>query len=234
MHTHRLRAAAGLSSEGLTFVGGRAILAAATASPSFALTSLTGGAATEPAAGDVVIACVAFKNATNRDITCVTSGYTELADAYSNSQQDGQLGVFYKVLVSAETSVTFNIQTTAISSFATHVWRNVNATPLDTTTTVSTMTGIPDAPSITTVTNDAVVIAVGAEAGGNPPLDLATPTVPSGMENFFQVNDDDQIAIGIASIARPTAGAYNPPAFGGFNSDANLGACAATIALRSV
>ena len=53
---------------GLEFVGGKAETISATRTPSFSLTNLTGGLASAPAAGDTVIACVAFINSTDRNL----------------------------------------------------------------------------------------------------------------------------------------------------------------------
>jgi hypothetical protein len=183
-----------------------------------------------------VIACVAFRDSTNRNISCTTSGYTEIADLFSNSNSnEAQLGVYYKVLSTAETSVGFGLGVAAEqASFAVHVWRGQNATPIDATTTTATGIGTtsrPDPPSITTATNGAVVVAVAAQAA-NTANSLTTPTVSSGMENFFQSAVLNRIGIAIESIARPTAGAYNPAAFGGFSTSAENGWCAATIAIR--
>lgn len=218
----------------LEFVGGTAVSSStSTATPSFSLTSLTGGLASAPSIGDIVIACIAFKDTADRNIQCTTSGYTEVADLFANSSNDSHLGVYRKVLTEADTSVAFQLEVARTSRFAVHVWRNINPTPLDATTTVvaSNSSGVPNAPSITTVTDNAIVIAVGAAAGASGST-LSNLTVPSGMENFFQVTASTNSCIGIASIARPSAGAYNPPAFGGGNNQSINSFCAVTLALR--
>lgn len=230
-------AAATAGVAGLQFVGGSSTTpATGTANVSFSLTGLTGGLASAPAAGDLVIACVAFRDGTNRNISCTTSGYTEIADLFSDTKDnEAQLGVYYKVLSTAETSVGFNIGVVAAyASFAVHVWRGQNATPIDATTTTAIGDGgtsRPDPPSITTATDEAVVVAVAAQAAITD-TPLTTPTVSSGMENFFQSAVITNIGIAIESIARPTAGAYNPAAFGGFSTSSSNGWCAATIAIR--
>jgi hypothetical protein len=220
---------------GIRFVGGATALNSGQ-TPTFNLTSLSGGLSTAPVTGDIVIACIAFNFPQDRNIQCTTSGYTEIADLYADSSNDSQLGVYFKVLTSDETSVAFDIGTTfAASSFAVHVWRGVDSTtPLDATTTTATGTssGRPDAPAITTVTSNAVVIAVGANAGSTFSQALSSLTVPSGMENFYQSTVSSNRGIGIASTYRPTAGAYDPPAFGGGSSSSSNSFCAATLALR--
>jgi hypothetical protein len=235
MLTSRLKGASSAPAPaGLVFVGGFADINSSTQTPSNTLTSLTGGIASAPASGDIVIACISMRNGTDRNIQCTTSGYTELADIFSPDVASCQLGVYFKVLSTAETSVAFDLGVNDLSQFCCHVWRNVNnSTPIDATTTTAELpnTGVPDAPSITTVTNNAVVIAVGSgNSSDNNPADPYT--VPSGMENFFQALDVPENGIAIASIYRPTAGAYNPPAFGGGIVFSNFAAAAATIALR--
>ncbi len=230
-HPHGLRAAAGAGGDGaLTFVGGRATSSTATQTPSYGLTGLTGGLASSPSAGDIVIACVQIVSGADRDLQCTTSGYTEVADLFSDGTDEVQLAVYYKVLSAADTTVAFDLGGSISSRFCTHVWRGINTTPLDATTTTainSSSTAQPDPPSITTVTNNAVVIAVGACTSVNT---LSNAVAPSGMGNLYQ-NRGTNDAIMIASIARPTAGAYNPAQFTGLSTgDGEY--CAATLALR--
>jgi len=221
----------------LEFVGGVALNSSATQTPSYSLTGLSGGLDSAPSVGDIVIACIAFTNRINRDIQCTTSGYNKVVDLYVNNDLDCQLGVFYKILSAADTSVQFNLGTSTPSLFTVHVWRNPNTgTPLDVTPTTATAfnTGVPNAPSITTVTDNTIVIAVGAGAGNTDSPMEVNPTAPSGMGNFYQTLTSAAGAIAIASISRETAGAYDPPVFGGFTGDADneKSSCAVTIALR--
>jgi hypothetical protein len=219
---------------GLQFVGGVGLSSTATQTPSFSLTSLTGGLASAPAAGDIVVVSVSFQDATDRNIQCTTTGYTEVADlfqAQTNSfNAPIQLGAYYKVLSTAETSVAFNLGVSAASTFVCQVWRRINATPLDATTTTAVGVGaLPDAPAITTVTNGAVVIAIGSSGV----IAQVAPTAPTGMGNLFSAAvGGNQIAI--ASEVRPAAGTYDPATFGGFNGGgpSSWNFCAATIALR--
>jgi hypothetical protein len=217
------------SPAGLQFVGGAGLSSTATQTPSFSLTSLTGGLASSPAAGDIVVVSVAMNDGTDRNIQCTTTGYTEVADLFqqltSGQNSPIQLAAYYKVLSTAETSVAFNLGVSISSTFVCQVWRRINATPLDATTTTAVLGGVgagtPDAPSITTVTNNAVVIAVGAGS-------VTGISAPSGMTDFFSSG-----AHAISSVLRPTAGAYDPPAFGG-TPPSNSTWCAATLALRPV
>jgi hypothetical protein len=223
---------------GITLVGIN-FIETTTNPTTIALTGLTGGLASSAIAGDLVFVINAVKGGTNATFTVSTSGYTQLVDLYANSTEDSNMGVFYKRLTTAETSVTIsNSQDWARNVVAVIVWRNVNSTtPFDATRTTATFTntGRPDPPSITTVTNNAVVFVLGMAAGAlfSPLSDL---TAPSGMSNFYEiltgVNTNNQAAFGMASILRATAGAYNPPTFGGGSTSSSASAIAVTIALR--
>jgi hypothetical protein len=231
---HKLLGATAAGPAGIQFVGGRAAVSStSTATPTFDLTGLSGGIASAPSAGDIVIACISLKSGTDRDIQCTTSGFIELADLYANGTNDSQLGVFYKVLSTAETTVSFSFVLSTTSYFAVHVWRGQNATPLDATrtTTTNTTSGRPNAPAITTVTPGAVVIAVGAAAGASA-TPLSNLTAPTDMVNFFQSTEADTASVGIASALRPTAGAFDPPTFGGGSTNTANSSCAVTLALR--
>jgi len=223
---------------GLKFVGGVGLTSSATQTPSFSLTGLSGGLASAPAIGDIVVVAVSFTDSTDRNIQCTTSGYTEVADLFrvDVSNATGQLGVYYKVLSAADTSVAFDIGVSVPSYFTCHVWREINATPLDATTTTANGRSptATNAPPITTTTNKAVVIAVGG-GGGSASFPLGTPTAPSEMINFFSAFDVNNGSVAIASRFVPLAGAYDPPAFGGMTDGATanrLGWSAATLALR--
>lgn len=225
---------AGTGSPNLQFVGGRSALSTS-ATPSFLLTGLSGGVASAPAAGDIVIACVAFRLSGDENIECTTSGYTEVADLYiSDIEGRTHLGVYYKVLSAPDTSVAFRVDGITVDcTFATHVWRGVGASPLDvpSTTAVSGDSGRPNAPAITAIRSDVVVIAVGAATGGAG-AKISALTVPSGMGNFFTQREGEDAAIGIASASPLTPSTYNPEPFGGGTLDVDASWAAVTLALR--
>lgn len=93
------------------------------------LNTLTGGIATAPAAGDLIVFCYAISSATQFTFT-TPSGYTLLSQVYSNDTYDSNLAVYYKVAAAGETSValTASGSTTAGMAFIAQVWRNVNTT----------------------------------------------------------------------------------------------------------
>lgn len=190
------------------------------------------------AQNDVVYAAYGVIDNTNTDRNCatVTSGYTELADLFANDTNDTNLGVYRKVQGgSPDSTVVFSgvgIATWGIWG-AVEVLIDVDTTtPEDATTTTATGTnsGTPDPPSITTVTNNAWVVAIGA-SGENAPG--APVTVPTNYTNL----EDDWSAAGYGRIMMATrliagAGAENPGTFGGIGASGNYSWCAATVAVR--
>lgn len=206
-------------------------------STSISLNSLTGGIGTAAQAGDLVILACAVGDISQN--TPAASGYTSIANVYANNTtavfSDTSLGVRRKLLTAADTSVTVS-WTAATFRWAAvaYVLRNVNSTtPLDATatTSLSTTIGQPDAPSITTVTSNALVLAIGAANGATPPY-LASLTAPSGMANLVsRLGYNGSTAIAIASVKQSAAGAYNPNVFGG-GSASGTSAAAVTLAIR--
>ena len=223
----------------LTYVGGLTNAGIGTTSTidAFDLTSLS------PAIGDIVIASFATSASYTGDLTFRIQDdnvlYTELANLFSNDSEDTVLQVGYKVLSSlAAGDIEITIQggtdsTRAAWAAAVHVWRGADtSTPIDVTTQTATFTntGIPNPPAITPVTDNAVVIAVGA-AGHNGGTDTFTS---SDLSNFLTVagNDTDDVSIGMGSFAW-TSGAVDPAAFGWTQSDSgSFSAAAVTLAIR--
>lgn len=231
---HRFLQASAAAPDGLQFVGGAAFNNSATATPSCSLTGLSGGLASAPAIDDFAIAVIACNYGADIDVTCTTSGWTELREMYSNDSNDINFGIYYKRLTTAETSVAFTLSGISMASqFAVHVWRGVNITPLDGSTNgaAGANSGVPNPGSISTVTDGAVVIAIGG-AASEVAYPLSDLTVPSGMENFFQANTSSSSALGIASAVVPTAGAYDPAPFGGGNTSIRSSWATVTFSLR--
>jgi hypothetical protein len=195
-------------------------------SGSLSLTSLTGGLASAPAEDDIVIV-VLSGNATS-DVDISVSGYTEIADLYANASIiDTQLGVYYKIMGgSPDTSVT--IPSLTGLRCVVQVWRGIDTTtPQDTTRTTATKTNssVPDPPSITTISNDAlVVIASGAGAPG-------PYTEPSGYSNVSKVGGSSSNAL-VASKIKATPGSENPGVWSGADDESFLSCASVTMAFR--
>jgi hypothetical protein len=221
----------------LTYVGGKTLArAGSTTTQSLSLTDLTGGTSSAPAAGDIVFIAVATGSTALR--SQAVSGYTQIASLYEDTAVNVNLWVGYKVMGSTpDTTVTIPASgaTTDAQTVAIQVWKNVHPDIFDVTSTTSTIefTVIPNPPSITTVSSNTVLLVVGAGAHAN-----GTQTyTASYLSNFLTIgsNDDNDSTIGFGSIARPTAGTYDPAAFTFSGSDSSAYSSAAvTIAVKSL
>ena len=210
---------------------------------SISLTSLTGGLASSPSAGDLVVVVIGScgSQVADYDVIMTTSGYTERVELFASDTVKTNFGVFTKFMgatpdTTAVGASGFNSQ---FRVMLVQVWRGVNATtPMDVTLTSTTGTdgATVDAPSITPATPKSVVLAIGSAADVLTASNaLSALTVPSGMTNFvgqdcfytaYRVE-----SAGIASVEW-TGGAYNPAAFGGGSTYAGASWAAATLALR--
>jgi len=247
MLAHQLRRAAPKSAYP-RYVGGASSYEAATTYTepgqiSVSLTSLTGGLASSPSAGDLVVIVIGScgTQVADYDVIMTTSGYTERVELFASDTVKTNFGVFTKFMgatpdTTAVGASGFNSQFRVMLA---QVWRGVNATtPMDVTLTSTTGTdgATVDAPSITPATPKSVVLAIGSAADVLTASNaLSALTVPSGMTNFvgqdcfynaFRVE-----SAGIASVEW-TGGAYNPAAFGGGSTYTGASWAAATLALR--
>lgn len=201
------------------------------------LTGLSGGIASSPSAGDIVI--VAFTASTDQGRLAVfPADWTVLGTAQQSNTHWTNLRVAYKVMGSSpDSSVTVTTSLFADFSwgFAVHVWRSEDeTTPIDVTTVTATATGnsFADPAAITTVTNNAVVVAVGAGAFAN--TSATGYTSPTNLNNFIgaAVQDNNSTVIGIASAVVATAGSFNPAAFTGSTTSSGASWGAVTLAIR--
>ncbi len=203
--------------------------------------TLTGGIASSPAAGDIVVVASGFGNTASSApaVTGNNSGaYTGAGAAlHVNDTWDTEFRLFYMVQgATPDTTLTITRTNNAAYGGATvvQVWRGVDTTtPIDVTGTPASTTngsrGNP--PAITPVTSGAVVIAAGAGTQGTGGSAF---TVPSGMTNAVTTFSDgttSDIGVWIAS-ATWTSGSYDPPAWTGGATSTSSSAAAQTIALR--
>lgn len=199
------------------------------------LTSLTGGIASSPSEGDIVIGVFGVVSANVNENMNIT-GFTELWDAYINSTVDSNLYVGYKIMgATPDTNMECTCGTGRyINIGIAHVWRGVDqSTPIDVSIVTASSTAPstpPNPPSITPVTTGAVVIAVGhyAEYDGDQ---LSAPE----LENFTEEFGPGGIrgaALAVGSLPW-TGGALDPAVFtyaGGISSGHSW--AAASLALR--
>ena len=220
-----------------TYVGGTSATFLANALSAISLTSLTGGIGTAPQAGDIVIVAVAIGSTSDLTFSVSTNGYTSIAELYVSDTYDTNLEVSYKVMGSTpDTSVSISITSGVAAdavAVAVHVWRGIdNVNPLDATPTTVTATNTirPNPPAITTVTDNAEIIIVGASSEAT----AQTLSAPAGYGDIIQATSasTNDVAIAIASASATTAGAYDPGTFSTASNPSTASAAAFTIALR--
>jgi hypothetical protein len=226
------RLIAGLSDTGFVYVGGTTSTGFGK-SRTVSMTSLAGGIASQPSAGDLIVVGAGFVDSgRNRDIFMTTSGYTEVADLIAFGDDDVQLGVYYKRLNIPETQLTVSSSSSGESwRVGVHVWRYSRPELFfDAVTTAAVNNaGVPDAPEIVTNVDGALVVIVAKTYHDSTPAPL---TAPPGTENFLLVGSGTRSQLGMASIIRETAGSYDPPAFGGGAIDPDDAYCAVTLAFK--
>ena len=219
-----------------TYVGGKtAGFSGGTSDNTVTLTGLTGGSDTAPQAGDIVI--IGFGAGYNTGalaLTIVSSGYTTIGPVSANDSYDTTLVAGHKIMSGTpdtDVVVSGTMDLAAAGVVTVHVWRGVSsATPMDVTpvTKADINTGRPTPDPITPTTSGAVIVMMGASAGG------ATGAVfTSDLSNFISRYQSDtyRTAGGVGS-ANWTGGTYTPTQWGGNNSGASYGWCAVTLALR--
>ena len=107
------------------------------------LTTLTDGIDTQPRENDLVIVATTFAYISNGNPGIVSpSGYTEVADLYSDDSLDTNFSVNYKIMTSSpDTSVTCNNIVSGYSLNAiVYVLRGIDiSTPIDVTVSLLTV-----------------------------------------------------------------------------------------------
>lgn len=204
---HRLRSA---GNKKLIYVGGTTGTYTGTSNSSLSLTSLTGGIANSPAAGDLVVFAFTVDGFSNRDLSMNTPGYSELLDGY---QADDALetainiGIFFKKMTSTPDTTAVATRVSALNNryaMVAHVWRNASSDTPNITTANGT-SGNVNAPSITPTKEGSVILVI---AGGSV---SGTFSAPSGITLFQSTENVNDVAIG--AYVSWVSGAYDPPQF---------------------
>ncbi len=208
---------------------------------SVAATGLTGGVSSSIQAGDLVV--VVSNACTTSDLNMTASGsgftWTEDQDLYANSNNaDTNAGVHWTIATGAGSGSITLTGSGAGTSGATAMlaaFRNVNSTQFDAATTSSSQTAASsaDPPSITTVTDGALVLAIAA--GCRKTSSISAYTAPSGytLINAFTDNQSTRssgLAVAYKTIA--TAGAENPGYMGDPGGTTGNSSYAITVAVR--
>lgn len=231
---------AAAAATGIQLVGAKTATGFVTSPSTVSLTDLTGGLASAPAAGDVVVVYLGTAGTVNPSpsISFSSVQYTNFVDTYIADTCSANLFVSYKVLTSADTSVRLdgNSQTDAQGSWSAYisVWRGVDNTyPLDvaTVTASAASTVLANPPSINPRTTGSYIIAgaSGAHTGG-----VATYS-SSDLTDFRSagINASTTDSTIGGGYNQWTSGAFNPAAFTfSVGSSSTYSNVSATMALR--
>jgi len=181
------------------------------------LTSLTGGIASSPSTGDVVIVGLATGSTTTVDLNLVTSGYNRLCNLYSSDTYDTNLFAFIKTMGSTpDTSVI--APPSGYSSDAltvvVHVWRpetNKKFIVSPFATYTGTNSGRPQFGGLTPTISGTIMVCIGASAYSS-----SANFTTSDLSNFLTTTyaDTNDSMIGIGSYAW-TSGSFSPATWGG-------------------
>ena len=132
--------------------------------------ALTGGTDAVPRTGDLLVLAVAIGSTGTPSNFTVPTGYTVIYQGTSNGTYDTALLVCYKVVgLTVDTTfvVPSSLSTANAQTAILFAWRNVDLTnPLDVTavSNVLTTSRLADPPEITPITNNSVIMGVGAAA----------------------------------------------------------------------
>lgn len=192
--------------------------------------------------GDVVFSAYSEADTADRNAAMVTTGYTELADLYSNDNNDTNLGVFRKVQGGTpDTTAVFDslsgdsgrgVACTTIVLTGVDTTTPEDATPSPDGANINS--AVVDAPSVTTVTNNAMVLAIGANSTSNTNHSdvITAPTNYINLETELGNGSGRDAWIMLATRIKTPAGAEDPGVFGGITTSTNDSWCAASIAVR--
>jgi hypothetical protein len=220
----------------LVYVGGTTgIAAGGTSNWTVSLTSLTGGIASSPSIGDVVVVFGVGGYSNSAVIYQILGvGYTAIDGLFDTGSTSAvRIDATYKRLTSADTTVTISPSqdTRAAAAVAIQVWRSTSTSTLIDVTTVKASgsgTGRPNPGAITPVTTGAVILAAGGAASG-----AGAVFTSSDLTAFITATSPDTTdAMVGAGYNEWTGGAFDPAQFGGGTTGAGDAWAALTIALR--
>lgn len=234
---HAIQGAGGLVGGGaIEYVGGTIVVGNGRAK-TVSLTSLSGGLASSPSQGDLVLAFygVGSPSADTPTMTISTSGYTTEVSTSSVGGRRSDLLVAYKFMgASPDSSVQFANTGSGkyVSVYCIQVWRGVDATsPIVTSASATGINGtLPDPPAITVAVSGAMGCAGGVYAHYRGIQTLSS----SDLDGFQTAGDNNTTDASLgAGYNADVSGTYNPAQFT-FSGTTNVAfsMCAATLALR--
>lgn len=203
------------------------------------LTTLTGGLASQPAAGDLVLV-VCVVGSQGRNASQAISGYTTIGTQLNPTAAtyDTSLQVSYKIMTSTpDTSITIPAQGNVADgqAWAVQVFRGVAPGTIFDVSSVSatgTATGRFDAAAITPSTAGTWIVI----AGGGAAATGAAYTAPSGFATNWVAPaagaDTNDAMAAMGYYTGWTSGSYNPAAVGGGTTGATDSWAVWTMALQ--
>jgi len=223
------------------YVGGKAVAYAGFTNTrqTLSLTDLTGGVASQPSLGDIIIVAYGTADNANRTLSIWDNSNREYelvaAQLYVNVTNDTNLRFAYKALKEqAETSVSIGPtqNTASAGAVAVHVWRNVDlSVPLSgVLSSTSTAASLPNPPAITPTRDNSVVLAVGFASLSVADTNAFTSSDLSNFVTVFSPDTRDGI-VGMGSYDW-SSGQFDPATFGNATSTSSATYGAYSVALR--
>lgn len=227
----------------LVYVGGTSGVGT-TATYAVSLTGLTGGVASAPAAGDIVVVFSGFGNTAAVAPTC--SGNNSGAYAFApgttsyhqNDTYDTEFAGRYAIQgATPDTSLTIGRTASAVYGGATavQVWRNVDpTTPFDVAAVVAGAgnTGLINPSAITPITPGAVILAGGTGTQASTGSAFVAPSNMTGPSVTVKGDGSTSDTGTVLAAHTWTSGAFDPNAVTGGVVNASCSWRAMTLALR--
>jgi hypothetical protein len=232
----RLKASQTSGSFNIEYVGGTTGITATGGTWTVSLTSLSGGLATSPSIGDLVVVYYGIAGTgDNVSPIVVSTGYELLATRGADDDNDANLGVSYKVLSTAETEVvldgsggsSFNSGAVAVYVLRGAEGRYSNSFNIVTASGINSV--LCDPPAITPVNPGSVILAGGVGAHTLGTATFSSSDLTSFISAGANASRDATIGLGYADW---TSGTFNPAAFTFSAADSSAASwAAATMAV---
>jgi hypothetical protein len=229
----------------IQFVGGRTQTSNTTSPSTFAvsLMLLTGGIATFPSPGDLVLIAYSEGSGTDLDLSgkIATSGFSLVSEIYANDTYDVNMAVFSKVMGAVP---DYSVNAVGRAGTATSVVINVlvfrgvdQTTPFDVTTTTATAIDTANAnpAAITPVTAGNVISIFGVNASSTTVRSFTTTSTSylSGFKQASSAGATQGSTLGSGYVTgQPANVSYDPAQWDVGTSPISSSSGAVTIALR--
>lgn len=160
----------------------------------------------------------------------VTAGWTKDVELFADDSWDSNLMVASKVADGTETSVQVGAGTYTPLTIV-QVWRGVSGYNVTTTTATGINSNLPNPPSITPVSDGAIIVVAG---GGSRfgTIGAYINAEPTGFQQITNPSGSVSGRLGVGYYLNRTPEAFDPAAYTGGTGDPGSAWCAATIALK--